>query len=307
MKTTLKSVLLGLLLFFVIPNGSAQSEIVNIWDDKIPNSQETTEEELIEVTNATRIFLVKQPTLEIFLPSNRNASGKAVIICPGGGYRALVYDWEGSDIAKWFNSKGITAFVLKSRLPLSKSIIVSNEAPLQDAQRAMRWVRHHAEKYNVNPNQIGIMGFSAGGHLASTLGTQYNTPNSFKETAIDIISARPDFMILLYPVVTMKENYTHKGSQLNLLGKNPSEALINQYSNELHVTENTPPTFIVHSQDDKVVPMENSLNLYKAMNNKGVETEMHLYPYGGHGYSLALGKGRLQTWTDRLYDWLLSL
>jgi acetyl esterase/lipase len=307
MQTTFKSFLFSLLLFFMMSNTFAQIEIVNLWDGNIPNSQETTEEEIIEETEITRLSLVNNPTLEIYLPSKRNATGKGVIVCPGGGYRHLAYDWEGTDIAKWFNSKGIAAFVLKSRLPLSKSIIVPHEAPLQDAQRAMRWVRHHAAQYNVNPNQIGIMGFSAGGHLASTLGTQFNTPNNFKETAIDTISARPDFMILLYPVVTMKEDYTHKGSQLNLLGKNPSEALINQYSNELQVTENTPPTFMVHSQDDQAVPVENSLNLYKALKDKGVEAEMHVYPHGGHGYGLALGQGHLQSWSDRLYDWLQSL
>tara|TARA_R110002096_G_scaffold49108_9_gene129988 strand:+ start:1117 stop:2040 length:924 start_codon:yes stop_codon:yes gene_type:complete len=307
MKTTLKSLLFSLLLFIMTSNSFAQSEIVNIWDDKIPNYQETTEEEIIEETEITRISLVKEPTLEIFLPSKRNASGKAVIICPGGGYRVLSYDWEGTDIAKWFNGKGVAAFVLKSRLPLSKSIIISNEAPLQDAQRAMRWVRHHAEKYNVNPNQIGVMGFSAGGHLASTLGTQYNTPNKFKETDIDTISARPDFTILIYPVVTMMDDYTHKGSQNNLLGKNANDALKIKYSNELHVTEHTPPTFMVHSGDDKAVPVENSLQLYKALNDKGVKSEIHVYPHGGHGYSLALGKGHLQTWPDRLFDWLQSL
>lgn len=293
-------------LFFMVSNSSAQNQVVQLWDE-IPNSKETNEKELIEKDDIIRISLVKEPTLKIYLPPKRIASNKAVIICPGGGYRNLSYDWEGTEIAKWFNTKGVSAFVLKYRLPLSKSLIIPNEAPLQDAQRALRWVRFHASEYGIDADKIGIMGFSAGGHLASTLGTQFNTPNNFKETTIDTISARPDFMALIYPVVTMKADYTHKGSQLNLLGKNPNEALINQYSNELHVTANTPPTFIVHSEDDKSVPVENSLNLYKALKDKGVKTEMHLYPYGGHGYSLALGKGRLQTWTDRLYDWLQSL
>jgi len=243
----------------------------------------------------------------VFLPTKKSNSGRAVIICPGGGYHNVVYDWEGTDIAKWFNSKGIAAFVLKYRLPNTKSVKVTYEAPLQDAQRALRIVRAQSEKWQINPNKIGIMGFSAGGHVASTLGTQFNNPNKFKEPAIDSISARPDFMILVYPVVTMKLDYTHKGSRLSLLGEHPSEALINQYSNELQVTQNTPPTFIVHSGDDTAVPVENSLNLYKALKEKGVKTEMHIYPEGGHGYSLALGKGYLQTWADRLYDWLQSL
>lgn len=288
-------------------NSYSQNKVFKIWDDIIPNSEGTSETEITEITEKTRISLVKEPTLEVFLPTKQNATGKAVIICPGGGYRVLCYDWEGTDIAKWFNSKGIAAFVLKSRLPLSKSLIVPHEAPLQDAQRAIRWVRHHAEEFNVNSNQIGVMGFSAGGHLASTLGVQFDTPNNFKTQPMDTISARPDFTILIYPVVTMKDDYTHKGSQNNLLGKHASEALKIKYSNELHVTENTSPTFMVHSGDDNAVPVDNSLQLYKALNDRGVNAEMHIYPYGGHGFGLALGSGPLETWPDRLYDWLQSL
>ena len=291
----------------MISTGFAQIEIVNIWGGFIPNSQETSEIEIIEKTDITKVFLVKEPTLEVYLPSERSARGKAVIICPGGGYNNLSYDWEGTDVAKMFNSKGIAAFVLKYRMPQSKSIAVSHEAPLQDAQRALRWVRNHAKNYNVNPNEIGVIGFSAGGHLASTLGTQFDTPNNFKETSLDTISARPDFMVLVYPVVTMKDDYTHKGSQNKLLGKNASEVLKHQYSNELQANASTPPTFIVHSGDDKAVPVENSLQLYKALNDHGVKTEMHIYPYGGHGYSLAIGNGYLQTWVDKLLVWLNSL
>ena len=298
---------LNLCAYFVILIGFSQNEIIPLWNGDIPNSQKSEDKEVILSTDATRISLVQTPTLEVFLPTKKSNTGRAVIICPGGGYHNVVYDWEGTDIAKWFNSKGIAAFVLKYRLPNTKSVKVSYEAPLQDAQRALRIVRSQSEKWQINPNKIGIMGFSAGGHVASTLGTQFNNPNKFKETTIDSIFARPDFMILVYPVVTMKLDYTHKGSRLSLLGEHPSEALINQYSNELQVTQNTPPTFIVHSGDDTAVPVENSLNLYKALKDKGVKTEMHIYPEGGHGYSLALGKGYLQTWTDRLYAWLQSL
>ena len=294
--------ILSLSMFYSL----AQNNIIYLWGTEIPNSQKSSEDEVVEKEDVVRISFVQKPTLEVYLPTKRHATGQAVIICPGGGYRYLAYDWEGTDIAKWFNSKGITAFVLKYRLPNSKSIKVSHEAPLQDAQRAVRLVRSQSDKWGIDPNKIGIMGFSAGGHLASTLGTQFDKPNNFKESSIDTISARPDFMVLIYPVVTMQSNYTHNGSKLNLLGKNPANELLNQYSNELQVTENTPPTFIVHSQDDKSVPVENSLNLYKALKDKSVKTEMHLYPEGGHGFSLALNKGHLQTWTDRLYDWLLS-
>ncbi len=298
---------LNLCAYFVMLIGFSQNEIIPLWNGDIPNSQKSADKEVILSTDATRISLVQIPTLEVFLPTKKSNTGRAVIICPGGGYHNVVYDWEGTDIAKWFNSKGIAAFVLKYRLPNTKSVKVSYEAPLQDAQRALRIVRSQSEKWQISPNKIGVMGFSAGGHAASTLGTQFNNPNKFKETTIDSISARPDFMILVYPVVTMKLDYTHKGSRLSLLGEHPSEALINQYSNELQVTPNTPTTFIVHSGDDTAVPVENSLNLYKALKDKGVKTEIHIYPEGGHGYSLALGKGYLQTWTDRLYDWLQSL
>ncbi|MFG6686615.1 alpha/beta hydrolase [Mariniflexile sp. HNIBRBA6329] len=300
----IKNIFLMLSFFFVAVHGFAQNEIIPLWSGDIPNSQKSDDKEIVKKSDATRISLVQIPTLEVFLPTPINANGKAVIICPGGGYQHLSYDWEGTDIAKWCNSKGITAFVLKYRLPNSKSVKVSYDAPLQDAQRAIRIVRLQSEKWHINPNKIGIMGFSAGGHLASTLGTQFNKVNRFKETAVDTISARPDFMVLIYPVITMISDYTHNGSQFNLLGNHPTEALINEYSNELQVTENTPPTFIVHSTNDTVVPVENSLNLYIALKDKRIKAEMHIYPEGGHGFGLGLGQGYLQTWTDRLYDWL---
>ena len=300
----MKTKLLFLYLIITFSNIVAQGKVVNLWNT-IPNSKETTETEIIKTGDITRIYAVKKPTLEIFLPSKRNATDKAIIICPGGGYHFLAYDWEGTDMAKWFNSKGITAFILKYRLPSSKSLITSYKAPLQDAQRAIRWVRFNAKKLNIDPNKIGVIGYSAGGHVASTLGTQFNTPNNFKEEPMDTISARPSFMALIYPVITMKDNYVHKGSRKNLLGKNPTKELIEQYSNELHVTKNTPPSFLVHASNDNVVPVENSLQFYKSLNDKGVKVEMHIYPTGKHGFSLAINKkGYLHTWLDRLDDWL---
>ncbi|MDN3618841.1 alpha/beta hydrolase [Polaribacter undariae] len=296
-------------LFMIISFGKlqAQNEVISLWKI-VPNSIETSEEEFIEHGDIIKISKVKKPTLEIYAPSKRNATDKAVLIYPGGGYTMLAYDWEGTEIAKWFNSKGITAFVLKYRLPNSKSQKTPNKAPLQDAQRAMRWVRFNADKFGINPNKIGVIGFSAGGHLAATLGTQFDTKNNFKEEPIDTISARPDFMALIYPVITMKDDYTHKGSRNQLISKKPTQKLIKQYSNELQVTENTPPTFLVHSSNDSAVPVENSLQFYKALNDKKVKVEMHIYPYGGHGFSLAVNqKGYLHTWLDRLDDWLKTM
>lgn len=284
-----------------------QNKIVNLWNT-IPNHIKTPEKEIKKVGDLTRIYNVKIPTIEIYSPTKRNTTDKAVIICPGGGYHFIGYDWEGTDIAKWFNSKGITAFILKYRLPTSKSLIVPHKAPLQDAQRAMRWVRFNADKFGINPNKIGVIGFSAGGHVASTLGTQFNATNEFKEEPLDTISAKPNFMALIYPVITMKKDFTHKGSRNRLIGKKPSIELINKYSNELQVTENTPPTFLVHSTDDKAVPVNNSLQFYTALKDKNVKVEMHIYPYGKHGYSLATTKeGYLHTWLDRLDDWLKNL
>jgi acetyl esterase/lipase len=293
--------------FLFMINAYSQSETIPLWGENIPNRIETDEKETYPDRPVYYIATVQKPTVEVFLPLKRYATGQAVVICPGGGYHGLAYNWEGREIAKWYNTKGIAAIVLKYRLPNSRSIKISHGAPLQDAQRAIRLVRSNAENWSVNPDKIGIMGFSAGGHLASTLGTHFDKPNNFKEEAIDKISARPNFMVLLYPVVTMKSDYTHNGSKKALLGQNPSEELISEFSNELQVKENTPPTFIVHAQDDKAVPVENSLQLYKALKDASIPTEMHLYPHGGHGFSLAIGKGQLENWPERLSEWLNEL
>jgi acetyl esterase/lipase len=300
----MKSVLFSLFFLMMINFGFSQSEIINLWEDSIPNSIETNEKEIVAIKEIKRVLNVQTPTLEVFLPARKTSSNKGVIICPGGGYHLLSYDAEGTAIAKWFNSKGIAAFVLKSRLPDSKSIVVRHEAPLQDAQRAIRYVRSHAEAFGVGPDQIGVIGFSAGGHLASTLGTQYNKPNNFKETDLDTISARPDFMALIYPVITMDKTFTHMGSRRNLLGENPNEILIKEYSNELQVTKQTPRTFLVHAGDDKAVPVKNSIEFYEALVANNTEAELHVYPNGGHGFGLALGMGRLASWPERLYQWL---
>ena len=285
----------------------SQSVILPLWDNSIPNSIYSEEKEAYPERDIYWIEKISIPTLEVFQPTAKRATGKAVIICPGGGYQGVAYDYEGTDVAKWLNAKGVTAFVLKYRMPNSASVKVAYKAPLQDAQRAVRMVRFYANKYGVNENDIGIMGFSAGGHLAATLGTQFATHNDFNSSDVDRISARPDFMILMYPVISMNAEITHMGSRNSLLGKNPSPELIAQFSNELQVDKTTPPTFIVHAADDQAVPVENSLAFHKALVNAGIEAEMHIYPKGGHGFSFATGKGRLSTWPDRLYEWLIAL
>lgn len=285
----------------------SQENIVKLWPGEIPNQQKTDEVEIHENSEILWITYVQEPTMEVFLPAKKYATGRAMVICPGGGYTGLSYDSEGTDIAKWLNSQGIAAFVLKSRLPNSKSVITSNKAPLQDAQRAIRLVRENAEKWNISRDQIGIIGFSAGGHLASTLGTHYDEAIDFEGDAIDTLSARPDFMVLIYPVITMKSSYTHQGSKDNLLGENPDQKLVDFYSSELQVDEDTPPTFLVHTTDDNSVPVMNSILMYQALSKEEIYAEMHIYPEGGHGYGLAIGMGYLQTWTDRLADWMEGL
>lgn len=273
----------------------AQNHIIELWEGEIPNSKESNLQEIQKVANARVITKVINPTIAVYLPSKVLATGKAVLICPGGGYGGLAYDKEGTDIAKWLNGNGIAAAVLKYRLPEKASNITPHLSPLMDAKRGMEIIRSHALEWDIDPNKVGVLGFSAGGHLAATLGT-YSEPKN-----------RPDFMALIYPVVTMKLNYTHTGSRTRLLGEDPSEELVNYYSNELQVKQTTPPTFIIHSVDDTVVPIENSLQLFKALKDQSVPVEMHLYPYGGHGFAFALKEGRLSKWRHSLLDWLKDI
>lgn len=300
-----KICLLSVLFLFQITLIHAQSNVFPLWPDEIPNSQESSRTETIEQDDITWIEQVNEPTLEVFLPPKGNATGQAVVICPGGGYRGVAYDIEGTEIAKFLNTKGIAGFVLKYRMPGAESVVVRNEAPLQDAKRALRTVRANAEKWNLSEDKIGVMGFSAGGHLASTLGTHFNHEDTIEPLDhIDSINARPDFMILVYPVITMKDPHTHQGSKQNLLGENPDESMVEYYSNETQITPDTPPTFLIHATDDDAVPVENSLLFYQALNDNGVPAEMHIYPEGAHGFNLGLGRGHLEGWTERLYDWL---
>lgn len=305
--TTMKKIILLLACLILSINTAFSQQIIPLWPDGVPNSQPTDVTEIHETERILWIEQVQKPTLEIYLPAKAHATGRAVLILPGGGYRGLAYDWEGTDFAKWFNSKGITAFVLKYRLPISDSVIESHKAPLQDAKRAIRTVRANAEKWNLSEDQIGVMGFSAGGHLASTLGTHFDHEEVIEADSINTLTARPDFMILIYPVITMKELYGHDGSRNNLLGENPGEAMIEYYSNETQVSGNTPPTFLLHATDDDAVPVENSLMFYKALKEKGHQPEMHIYPEGGHGFALAIGHDHLEGWTERLHDWLETL
>lgn len=294
---------LALLAIFQYPL-LAQDFTIPLYQGNIPNSIATGQKEKIERKDIVLISNVQDPDIAVFLPSKRFATGQAVLICPGGGYWVLAYDLEGTDIAKYLNSIGIAGIVLKYRLPTSGNSVVPYKSPLLDAQRAMRLIRSRAGEWNINPAKIGVMGFSAGGHLASTLGTHFDKGKSDSPDTIERESCRPDFMILAYPVITFTKPSTHKGSRDALLGKNPDTSLINYFSNELQVKEDTPPTFLVHADDDTGVPAENSLLMYAALREKKIPAELHILSEGGHGFGLASNNPHIASWTESLKLWL---
>ncbi|WPO78498.1 alpha/beta hydrolase [Flavobacterium sp. KACC 22761] len=292
----------SVLHLLIINNLQSQNQIIPLWN-KIPDeivSADYKEKEIIKDGVIQSTSFVSVPTLSIFIPKNVKPNQTAIIIFPGGGYSHLAIDKEGTKVANWLNSLGITAFVLKYRLP--SDLIMKNKTvgPLQDAQEAVRYVRENATKWNIDNTKIGTLGFSAGGHLASTLATHFDEKTY--ET-ISKISPRPDFSILIYPVVSMENNITHKGSQTSLLGNNPSQELIDSFSNEKKVTTQTPPTFIVHATDDTAVIPENSINYYLALKKAGVTSELHLYENGGHGFGLGV-KDTSKNWTKDCEEWL---
>ena len=279
-----------------------------LWPNgSIPNYQNSGETEQTEITDCIRLSLVQQPDIAVYLPPKRCATGEAFLICPGGSYGVLSYDWEGVQIAKWLNSKGIAGIIVKYRLPNSKSNIIGHLSPLLDVKRAMRLARHHAQEWNFKKDKIGVIGFSARGHLAATLATRFEEGDKAASDPIEKESCRPDFAGLIYPVITMKSPHVHENSRNNLIGLNAEDETVTQYSNELNVRENTPPAFIIHAADDDIVKVENSILMYQALKNKNVSVEMHLYPFGRHGFSLAIGKEYLQTWPDRFMDWFCLL
>ncbi len=239
-----------------------------------------------------------QPKITIYLPEK--SVGTGVVVCPGGGYGALAMDHEGVQIARWLNGYGIAAFVLQYRLGPR----YHHPVELGDAQRAIRYVRTKAASLGIAPDRLGIWGFSAGGHLASTTGTHFDNGNATAKDAIDRAGSRPDFMILAYPVISFTTPYTHRGSLKNLLGDNPDPKLVESLSNELQVTPQTPPTFLFHTTADTGVPPENSILFYMALRKAGVPAEMHIYEKGEHGVGLAPYDPALSTWPARLADWL---
>ena len=276
---------------------SFAQQTIPLYEENIPGALNAPSEERYDSANAVA-FKVFTPTLTVYLPPKEKANGAAVIVCPGGGYGALVMNKEGFAIAEYFAKQGVAAFVLKYRLPDDKIMKDKSAGPLQDAQQAITLIRQNARQWNVDTTKVGIMGFSAGGHLASTAGTHFNHP------AIAVkprVSVRPDFMILVYPVISMTDSLGHRGSRDNLLGKNPSSEKIQLFSNELQVTAQTPPAFLIHAGDDKVVDVDNSISFYEALRHKKIPSEMHIYPKGDHGFVL---KMPVEEWMNVCTKWM---
>lgn len=291
-------ILLILILMGLQENMKAQHTEIKLWNSEVPNAIDAVGYKESHDIKLDRVSQVSEPTLTVFKPEEPN--GTSVIICPGGGYGFLAINKEGHQVAKWLNTFGITAFVLKYRLPSDEIMQDKSVGPLQDAQEALRYVRRNAKKWNLNSDKIGIMGFSAGGHLAATLSTKYD---EVVYPSQDDTSAKPDFALLIYPVISMTDGITHMGSRERLLGKNPSEELIQKFSTETLITSETSVTFLVHAEDDKGVLAENSINYYLSLRKHKVVAEMHLYQSGGHGFGLGK-EGTSQFWTKDCENWL---
>lgn len=289
MKTTILNYTILFLLSFSAINGQ---EIINLYPSEIPNSKPFEVKESVEGLYRN----VTNPTLEYFKPNPKKATGTAIILIPGGGYSVVVYQGEGVNNAKVLAEKGVAAFVLKYRLPNDEIMPNRKIGPLQDAQQAIKLVRENAEKWNLNQDKIGVMGFSAGGHLASTAATHFE--KSYIENSNNT-SLRPDFQILIYPVISMTSSLTHDGSRNALIGKNPSKEDIQLFSNELQVDTNTPIAYLTHAADDTTVDVDNSIEYFEHLRHKKVNAEMHIYPTGGHGFIF-----KNSGWIIPLFDWM---
>ncbi|HEY8503536.1 MAG TPA: alpha/beta hydrolase [Gemmataceae bacterium] len=264
-----------------------QPEVIRLWEGKAPGAVGDDPEKDV-------------PTLTLHRPAADKANGCAVVVCPGGGYGHLAVGHEGQEIADWLNERGVAAFVLRYRIaPRYREPV-----PMLDVQRAVRLVRARAKDFSTDPKRVGVWGFSAGGHLASTAGTHFDTGDPRAQDPIDRASCRPDFLILAYPVISMEPPVTHAGSRRNLLGEDPSPEKVAFYNNHQRVTKDTPPTFLFHTDADRVVPAENSVLFYLALRKAGVPAELHIYETGRHGVGLAAKDPALSGWPERLAGWM---
>jgi acetyl esterase/lipase len=293
------------LVYGCLMHGAFSQTVIPLYSDSIPNSKPAPDEEKVLTSSngtITCISLVSHPTLTIYLPPKEKANGTAVIVIPGGGYSNVCITHEGYAVAERFVEMGIAAFVLKYRIPNDKYMIDKSIGPVQDAQRAIQLVREKAKEFGIDKDRVGILGFSAGGHLASTAGTH------FQHHYIDVkrnVNLRPDFMILIYPVISFADSIAHRGSRNNLIGKDASPEMIKKFSNELQITKRTPPTYLVHAEDDDGVKLQNTLVFGTALQKNKVPFDFYLYEKGGHGFGLINSSSNVK-WMDLVHQWMLK-
>jgi acetyl esterase/lipase len=291
----MKKFALALLLAAALPLCQGAT-VLPLWPEGVPGAKANLGPERNEKGHTEN---VSEPTLTVYGPAVDHPNGTAVIICPGGGYVRLSTEREGEQYANWLGTLGVTSFVLKYRMKE-----FGHPAPLQDVLRAVRMVRERAAEFHVRPDRIGVMGSSAGGHLAASAGTLFDNPAGRTGARIDAVSARPDFLMLMYPVITMEAPYAHAGSRKALLGSSPSPELVQLMSVEKQVSPATPPTLLIHTQEDRTVPVENSILFYQALTRNHVPAEMYLFEHGGHGMGMRAGLGTASDWPRRAEEWL---
>ncbi len=283
----------------LLPDGYAQQQVIPLYSGRVPNSKEVNMHEVIEKNwGVNTVRNVTDPSMSVYLPDRGQSAGSGVIIFPGGGYYAEAYEIEGTQIAEALVKHGIAAFVVRYRLPADSTMVDKTIGPLQDAQQAIKLVREHAGSWGIDPGKIGVMGFSAGGHLASTTGTHFEKAFIPDKEGI---SLRPDFMVLVYPVISMTDKLAHMGSRNLLLGEHPSDSLIDFFSGEMNVTENTPPTFLIQAEDDKTVDPDNSIEFFEALRHHNVPSELVIIPKGEHGFAARIPP---EKWMQPLFSWM---
>ncbi len=289
-----------MVFLFGISSLKAQDFTLKVWPGGAPDHNGMNEPE--ETFEGVRVRKVSEAEIFVYIPEKEKNTGAAVVICPGGGYWIEAMDHEGFEMAEWLKERGVAGIVLKYRLPYGH-----HEIPSEDARQAMRIVRAKAAEWGIDPARIGIAGSSAGGHLAATVGTRYDRGSNEGNASFQNISSRPDFMLLLYPVITFREEFGHMGSRKNLIGEGNDWKLVEKYSNELHVTPDTPPAFIVLADDDRGVVPRNSVEFYLALKENNVPAEMHIFARGGHGFGMTKKNLPVDQWPDLFYNWLKAI
>ena len=296
----MKQLNLIIVLFLIATSIIAQNKVLKVWTNEAPDNNGMNEPQVI--ADNGHISNISEAEMFVYLPEKSNNTGAAVVICPGGGYWIEAMGHEGHAIAKWLNTKGIAGVVLKYRLPYGH-----HEIPSSDVRQTMRTVRMNAKEWGIDTDKIGLAGSSAGGHLAATAGTRFDLGNIQSANPIEQFSCRPDFLLLLYPVISFNEEFGHMGSRINLIGEGNSWELVERYSNELHVTPQTPPTFLILADDDKSVVPRNSVEFYLQLKKNNVPAEMHIFAKGGHGFGIRKNNLPANNWPNMFYDWLKAM